>query len=120
VALAVVIAAIACYVVVRNQLFDQVDSELQQQAALAQHDPQAFSGENGGPPSPAASAGGGAPVWQVATSDGSVPLSSQSDVSLPIDAQVKAVANRTAEAFFRTVSVGGARFREMTIPVGVT
>jgi two-component system sensor histidine kinase MprB len=120
VALAVVIAAIACYVVVRNQLFDQVDSELQQQAALAQHDPQAFSGENGGPPSPAASAGGGAPVWQVATSDGSVPLSSQSDVSLPIDGQVKAVANRSAGAFFRTVSVGGAQFREMTIPVGVS
>ena len=47
VALAVVIAAIVCYMVVRSQLLGQVDSELQQQASLAQHDPQAFSGENG-------------------------------------------------------------------------
>jgi two-component system, OmpR family, sensor histidine kinase MprB len=119
VALAVVLAAIVCYVVVRDQLLGQVDSQLQQQAALAQHDPQAFSGENAGPPSPSASAGGGAPIWQVVTADGSVPLSSQTNVSLPVDGQVLAVASGTASAYFRTVNVGGAPLRELTTQVGI-
>jgi two-component system, OmpR family, sensor histidine kinase MprB len=119
VALAVVIAAIVCYMVVRSQLLGQVDNELQQQASLAQHDPQAFSGENAGPPSPSASAGGGAPVWQVATSSGSVVLSSQTNISLGVDQQVEAVASGNAASYFQTVTVGGAPFRELTIPVGV-
>jgi two-component system, OmpR family, sensor histidine kinase MprB len=119
VTLAVVIAAIVCYAVVRSQLLGQVDSELQQQASLAQHDPQAFSGENGGPPSPSASAGGGAPVWQVTTANGSVPLNSGGNVSLPITAQVEAVASGNTPAYFQTVNVGGTPFRELTIPVGV-
>lgn len=117
VALAVVLAAIVCYVVVRDQLLGQVDSSLQQQASLAQHDPQAFSGENAAPPSPAASAGGGAPIWQVVTADGSVPLSSQSNVSLPIDSRTEAVASGNAAAYFRTVHMDGNPFRVLTIRV---
>ena len=101
VAFAVVIAAIVCYLVVRSQLLGQVDNELSQQASLAQHDPQAFSGENAGPPSPSASAGGGAPVWQVATANGSVVLSSQSNVSLVVGSQVEAVATGSAPAYFQ-------------------
>ena len=116
VALAVVIAAIVCYLVVRSQLLGQVDNELQQQASLVQHDPQAFSGENSGPPTPAASAGGGAPAWQLTDASGSV-VSSQTDVSLPVNGQVEAVADGNSGAYFQTVMVGGARFRELTIPV---
>jgi two-component system sensor histidine kinase MprB len=119
VTLAVLIAAIVCYMVVRSQLLGQVDNELQQQASLAQHDPEAFSGENAGPPSPSASAGGGAPLWQVATANGSVVLSSQSNVSLAINAQVEAIAAGSSSSYFQTVTIGGAPFRELTIPVGV-
>jgi two-component system sensor histidine kinase MprB len=117
VALAVVIAAIVCYLVVRSQLLGQVDSQLQQQASLVQHDPQAFTGENTGPPTPAASAGGGAQAWQLTDASGSVVSSSQSNVSLPVDNQVQEVANGNSGAYFTTVLVGGAQFRELTIPV---
>jgi two-component system sensor histidine kinase MprB len=114
VALAVVIATMVCYLVVRSQLLGQVDSELRQQATLAQHDPQAFTGTNGGPPTPAASAGGGAPAWQLTDASGSAVLG---NVSLPVDNQVQAVANGDGGPYFETVNVGGARFRELTLPV---
>jgi two-component system sensor histidine kinase MprB len=109
VGLAVVLAAIICYFVVRGQLLGQVDSQLQEQAGLIN---QVQCG-NGYLPTPPASAGGGAPIWQVANGDGAVMCGG----GLPVDARVQAVANGNGAGFFATISAGGAALRELTAPI---
>src|SRR5947209_7752029 len=88
VGVAIVLASIVCYLVVRGQLLGQVDSALQQQAEMVQNDPRACGG--GGLPSQPASAGGGAPIWQVVNSDGTV-LCNQGGVPLPFSASVQSI-----------------------------
>ncbi|HYB27320.1 MAG TPA: HAMP domain-containing sensor histidine kinase [Solirubrobacteraceae bacterium] len=116
VAFAVVTAAIVCYVVVRNQLLGQVDSELQQQAGLVVQDRGACNG--GGLPSPPASAGGGAPIWQVVNSSGNW-VCGQGNVSLPVDSGVLDAANGNGGMYFQNTKVGGADLRELIVPVAV-
>jgi two-component system sensor histidine kinase MprB len=116
VALAVFLAAIVCYFVVRHQLLSQVDGELQQQAGLVQ---QLRSCNNNGLPSPPASAGGGAPIWQVVSADGTLICNSQDGISLPFDSRVQAVANGRGGMYLSDVRVGGSDLRELTLPVGV-
>ena len=109
VAVAVVVAAVVCYMVVRSQLLGQVDDALRAQAAQVQ-DNQTILGQAppGGPPS----AGGPAQYWQLVAADGSY----NRDIGLPITERVNAVANGTAPAFFDNVTVGGSRFRQLTFP----
>jgi hypothetical protein len=89
VALAVFLASIVCYFVVRHQLLGQVDSLLQQQAGLVSQLPNC---NNTNVPSLPASAGGGAPIWQVTTQNGVIACSS-GNVTLPVDDRVMAVVN---------------------------
>jgi two-component system, OmpR family, sensor histidine kinase MprB len=112
VGLAILLATIVCYMVVRGQLLGQVDSQLQQQAGLVT---QLRSCNGGALPSLPASAGGGAPIWQVASSDGQVTCGS----GLPIDAHVRAVAGGSGNAFLTDVNIGGTSFRELTVPVSL-
>jgi two-component system, OmpR family, sensor histidine kinase MprB len=116
VALAVFLAAAVCYFVVRHQLLSQVDGELQQQAGLVT---QLRSCNNNGLPSPPASAGGGAPIWQVVSADGNLVCNSQDGISLPFDSHVQAVANGRGGMYLSDVTVGGSHLRELTLPVGV-
>jgi two-component system, OmpR family, sensor histidine kinase MprB len=109
VALAVVLAAVVCYVVVRDQLFDQVDSALWAQAAAVQ-DGNAALGQS--PPGPPASAGGPAQYYQLVAADGAT----NGDVGLPITPRVVSVANNQAGAFLSVVRIGGTRFRQLTFP----
>jgi len=109
VALAVVIAAIVCYMVVRSQLLGQVDSALRQQAVAVQ-DGEATLGQ--APPGLPASAGGPAQYYQLVAADGET----NGDLTLPITAQVNAVANNSANAFLSNVQIGGSRFRMLTFP----
>ena len=109
VALAVVIVAIVCYLVVRNQLLSQVDSQLRAQAVAVQ-DGSAILGQPLPQPSP--SAGQPAQYYQLVAADGS----HNGNLGLPITPRVAAVANNQAGAFFSNVEVGNARFRELTFP----
>jgi two-component system sensor histidine kinase MprB len=117
VGIAILIAAIVCYLVVRSQLLGQVDSALQQQAALVQNDPRACSG--GGLPSLPASAGGGAPIWQVVNSDGAI-LCSQGHVPLPFTQSVQSIVQNGAGQYISDVNVGGVPLRELVLPVQVS
>src|SRR5947209_19594126 len=92
VGLAVVLAAIVCYWVVRHQLLGQVDSQLQEQAGLVT----GLRGCGSSLPTLPASAGGGAPIWQVASSNGQIMCGS----GLPFDPQVKAVASGGHNGYF--------------------
>ena len=107
VALAVVIVAIVCYMVVRSQLLGEVDSELKAQAA-AVTDGQASLGQ--APPGASASNGGSAQYYQLVGINGAT----NGDIRLPITQRVQAVAAGTAPAFFSDITIGGSRFRQLT------
>jgi two-component system sensor histidine kinase MprB len=117
VGIAIVIAAAVCYLVVRSQLLGQVDSALQQQAAMVQNDPRACDGS--GLPSLPASAGGGAPIWQVVNSAGNV-LCSQGRFPLPFTPGVQAVVSNASGQYISNVNVGGTQVRELVLPVRVS
>ena len=107
VALAVVIVAIVCYMVVRSQLLGEVDSELKAQAA-AVTDGQASLGQ--APPGASASNGGSAQYYQLVGINGAT----NGDIRLPITRRVQAVAAGTAPEFFSDITIGGSRFRQLT------
>ena len=112
VALAILLASIVVYVVVRQQLLGQVDSELRAQAGLVNQ----LRCSN--IPTPPPSAGGGAPIWQVSTSTGQV-LCSDGNVPLPVDNRVQQIAGGNAGAYFEDVKVNGTVLRELTVPVQI-
>jgi two-component system, OmpR family, sensor histidine kinase MprB len=117
VALAILLAAIVVYVVVRQQLLGQVDTELQSQAGLVS---QLRSCSVSGLPTPPGTAGGGAPIWQVTTGQGNV-VCGDGNVQLPFDSRVQSIAsgNDTGGPYMRDVTVGGSVLRELTVPVTV-
>jgi two-component system, OmpR family, sensor histidine kinase MprB len=113
VALAVVIAAIVCYLVVRSQLLGQVDDALRAQAAAVQTQGQmALNQQPVGPP---ASAGGPAQYYQVVAADGST----GGDITLPVTSRMTAVATNQSGAFFSNVEIGGSNFRGLTFAAPV-
>ncbi len=117
VALAILLAAIVVYVVVRDQLLGQVDNELQSQAGLVS---QLRSCTVNSLPVPPGTAGGGAPIWQVTTGNGNV-VCSDGNVPLPFDGRVQSIAsgNGGGRPYLQDVTVGGSVLRELTVPVSV-
>jgi two-component system, OmpR family, sensor histidine kinase MprB len=116
VALAILLAAIVVYVVVRSQLLGQVDSELQSQAALVLGS-QLHCGSNQGPASPP---GGGAPIWQVVTSNGGVACG-EGGVALPFDSTAQSfAAGNGGRPYLEDANVGGTQLRLLTLPVTLT
>jgi two-component system, OmpR family, sensor histidine kinase MprB len=109
VALAVFLAAIVCYFVVRHQLLSQVDDALKAQAAEVQ---QGTASLDQPLPGPSPSAGGPAQYWQIIGTDGTI---LDHDLALPVSAQATAVANGRP-AFLSNVELGGNRLRELTFP----
>jgi two-component system, OmpR family, sensor histidine kinase MprB len=117
VALAILLAAIVVYVVVRSQLLGQVDSELRTQASLVSQTQLRCNPNSGG--TLPASVGGGAPIWQVVTTNGV--FCSDGNVTLPIDSGAASFAdgNGGGPAYLRNVNVGGTVLRVFTVPVTV-
>jgi two-component system sensor histidine kinase MprB len=111
VALAVILASIVCYMVVRGQLLSQVDDALRAQAASVQaNGDQALNQQPVGPP---ASAGGPAQYYQVIVSDGRF----GGNVSLSVPQRALSVAINQANAFFSNPQIEGSQFRALTFPV---
>jgi two-component system, OmpR family, sensor histidine kinase MprB len=115
VALAILLASLIVYVVVREQLLGQVDNELHSQAALV---PQLRCNQDQEGPQLPASTGGGAPIWQVVNADGQI-LCSDGNASLPFDNHVQSVALGNGGGYLQDVAVGGTVLRELTVPVNV-
>jgi two-component system sensor histidine kinase MprB len=107
VAVAIVLAVTVCYVVVRNQLFGQINSQLTEQAGLVSRLRSCSE------PRPPASSGGGAPIWQVVDNDGQNVCGG----GLPVDGRVEAVASGNGGPFFANVMINGTEFRQYTVPV---
>ncbi|HUA05269.1 MAG TPA: HAMP domain-containing sensor histidine kinase [Solirubrobacteraceae bacterium] len=114
VALAVIIAAIVCYLVVRSQLLSQVDSALKAQSVAVQQEGNFALGQP--LPGVSPSAGGPTEYYRYVAQDGTT----RGTIGLPIDQRVAAVINGRAGAYLTDVEVGGSRFRELVFPNPVT
>ncbi len=115
VAVAVLIAAMVCYLVVREQLRSQIDTELTAQASAIEHGQIMHLG--GDLPTPPASAGGPAPYivavfanGQTATLDG--------HLAMPASATTLAQARRGSGMSLSDIHVGSSHLRQVS--VGVT
>jgi two-component system sensor histidine kinase MprB len=119
VGIAVFIAVVVCYAVVRTQLRNQIDSELRTQAQAVQSGDYHALGQPfpGIPPS----AGGPAPYTQVVTPDGQ-PHAVQGIqyISLPVTARARAVAGGKAGEYFADAQVGSTHLRTVTFPLRLT
>ena len=108
VGIAIVLAAIVCYLVVRGQLLSQVDSALTGQAILIRNEHAIATG--GGFPGLPPNAGGSAPYAQVVGTDGSIqPV--DGPLALPRDSRIMSVAGGQTQSVFETVTVGGVHLR---------
>ena len=114
VGIAVLIAVVVCYMVVRHQLLSQVDNELKQQAQVVQNI--GFHGLAQQLPSLPAKAGGSAQYAQAVVADGRSQIE-EGDTQLPISAQTRQVSLGKGGAFFSNVSLGGTDLRMLTFPV---
>jgi two-component system, OmpR family, sensor histidine kinase MprB len=112
-ALAVVLASIVCYMLVRGQLLNQVDDALNAQALAVQN--QGQQALNQQPVAPPASAGGPARYFQVIAADGST-----GGISLPVSSRAIAVASEQAGPYFSNVDFGGNHFRALTFGAQVS
>ena len=112
VGVAVVIASIISYFVVRDQLRGQVDNALRAQAVAIEQ-----RAELGHPlPGIPASAGGPAPYMQVVRADGTRYIGA-GDLTLPVNASVLGVASGQSGEFLADVHVGSSHLRELTFRV---
>jgi two-component system sensor histidine kinase MprB len=115
VAVAVFIAAMVCYLVVRDQLRSQVDNALTAQVVAVEHGDVMHLG--GDFPAISASAGGPAPYIQAVFASGqTVPVAG--NLTLPVSADTLALARGGGHVELSDVHVGASHLREIT--VGVT
>jgi two-component system, OmpR family, sensor histidine kinase MprB len=116
VAIAILLATIVCYFVVRGQLRGQVDDALRAQAVAVQHgDFHALDQQLPGIPP---SAGGPAQYVQILTPSGTA-FPRQGNLSLPADAHSRAVATGGSGSYMGDIRVGQNHLRELTFPVAV-
>src|SRR5438874_1840364 len=109
VAVAVVIAAIVTYLVVRDQLVGQVDDALKAQAnAVINQGALALGGVGFGDLPP--NAGGPAPYAQLVATDGSR-IVVHGGLQLPVDGATKAVAAGRQATAIENVTAGGGHLR---------
>jgi two-component system, OmpR family, sensor histidine kinase MprB len=115
VAVAILLVALVCYVVVRGQLRGQVDDALRGQSILVQHEGNFGLGAGGGGTFPGLpeSAGGRAPFAQVVSGDGNV-LLNRGGMQLPVDSSTRAVASGRPDIHFGDVNSGGTHLRVLT------
>ena len=114
VAVAVAIAVSACYLIVRDQLRRQVDSQLLTQAQAIEHGH--IDSLEQHLPGLSASAGGPAPYVQVVVADGTN-QAVQGGLSLPDVRQAVEVSVGSRQPFMTDVHVGNAHLRVYTFAV---
>ena len=117
VAVAVLLAAIVCYIYVRDQLRGQVDDALRAQLVAVEHG-DLRSLESSGPPGIPASAGGPAQYAELVFADGTAERI-QGDISLPIDPRAVDVASAGSGTYVGDIHVGGSHLRTLVFPISV-
>ena len=117
VALAVVLASVAVYLVVRNQLRGTLDSALRDRAAEVQHQPlRAFQAGDQAFLRPGPQLGGAPGYFQVVSAGGDTIRLPNEEVELPVDDEVRAVANGQRDGFLSDADIDGVHMRVITVP----
>jgi two-component system, OmpR family, sensor histidine kinase MprB len=118
VALAVLLASGVVWLVVRDQLYREVDSSLTSRAHAMPRQIHLEPGQNGrlflDVPRPILGEGGN---LQAVRPSGEA-FQSAVGVKLPVTARVLAVARGTSHSFFMDATVGGSKARVLTVPYG--
>ncbi|HEY3069945.1 MAG TPA: HAMP domain-containing sensor histidine kinase [Gaiellaceae bacterium] len=117
VALAVVLASVVVYLVVRNQLRGTVDNALKDRAAEISRFPlRAFQAGDKAFLERGPGLGGAPGYIQVVTSDGDTIRAPEATVQLPVSEHVLEVAQGKSGTFFSDARVSGVHVRVLTIP----
>ncbi len=115
VAIAIVLASLVCYWVVRDQLRGEIDNELKAQAAaIEEGDIHSLGQQLPGLP---ASAGGPAPYVQIALPDGAQ-LPNQGGITFPNSPRAGKVAAGGAGPYLADLHVDGSHLREIVFAPG--
>jgi two-component system, OmpR family, sensor histidine kinase MprB len=114
VAVAVTIALVACYAIVRTQVRGQVTDSLDAQMAVVQQSGNVQSAIPGN----AASSGGPAPYNQVVLADGEVPRR-EGGLALPVSAATLRLAGNPGRSIISDIWVNGSHLRMLCFPVNV-
>ena len=118
-AVAVVLAAAATYVLVRSQLRGEVDDALRGRARAAAafglrvESPRPFPTI---PVDPGVRLGGAGGYMQIVSSAGDVVFPTSPSVKIPVTAETLGVARGTRDAFFEDTMVAGTHVRVLTYP----
>jgi two-component system sensor histidine kinase MprB len=113
VGVSILLAAVVCYMVVRGQLRDQVDSSLHDQAQAIQNGD--FHALTQPVPGISASAGGPAQYVQIVLANGSI-FARQGNIVLPVSGRTRAIASGSSSGFLTDIQIGGNYLREITFP----
>ena len=119
VALAVVLASAVVYVVVRDQLRNEVDDSLRDRAGEISHGPLTAERDFGGDfflRLPGPPIGGAAGYVQVVAEDGRTIRPRDARVEIPTDQHVRDVAAGESDAFFYDTTAAGPHMRVLTFP----
>jgi two-component system, OmpR family, sensor histidine kinase MprB len=120
VALAVVVASVVIYFVVRGELVEQIDDGLHARAAEVQRTPGwRITSPRGPHPSPLeqeSELGGARGYVQVVDSDGNTYRAPEDTVKLPISEETLEVARGARDSFLTDTHVGGIHARVLTVP----
>ena len=114
VAVAVTIALVACYAIVRSQVRGQVTDSLDAQMAVVQQSGNVQSAIPGN----AASSGGPAPYNQIVLADGEVPRR-EGGLALPVSAATLRLAGNPGRSTLSDIWVNGSHLRMLCFPVNV-
>jgi two-component system, OmpR family, sensor histidine kinase MprB len=114
VAVAVTIALVACYAIVRTQVRGQVTDSLDAQMAVVQQSGNVQSAIPGN----AASSGGPAPYNQVVLADGEIPRR-EGGLALPVSAATQRLAGNPGRSTMSDIWVNGSHLRMLCFPVNV-
>jgi two-component system, OmpR family, sensor histidine kinase MprB len=113
VALAVALASGVVYVVVRNELRDQVDSALQARAVQIQQEPVRVLR----PEIPDPKLGEAAGYIQFVSSDGTIRHPGGFDTAIPVTPRVLAVAAGESPPFYTDATIADTHARVLTVPI---
>jgi len=118
VGIAILLAVVVCYVIVRGQLRDQVNASLKAQAAAIQNGDVHTLYQLPGIP---ASAGGPAPYVQGVAADGT-PVHVDGNLVIPVAGRDRTIAANGSGAYLEDVRVGDNHLRVITFaaPPGIT
>jgi two-component system sensor histidine kinase MprB len=112
VGIAILLAALVVYLVVRGELRGQVDDTLRAQAVLVQQNGD-FALDGGNFPGPPPNAGGRAPYSQIVATNGAV-LQTRGGQALPVAASDRRVAAGQLGSSFEDATVNGSHLRIYT------